>query len=239
MVSQYLPSDKLNAPDAAPSELNLTILAYLDFLLVADAILQWWTVHQAAQRIQHLWDAIIGKHGYLVNIVKAAIAFAIEASPQVANKDLRSFVEAHGLAMETGLVPEARKIVYQEIDKSSCGSVCFRNAVRETAVEALIQYLTGFSQAVKSFMKEGNLFICRRPKDMTQHIFCALFCLLPKIRASDRETYILAINQLTTTSGIQTHTFIKCSLQCGNKAPVASPLPVFVVNGKAVFGRSF
>ena len=49
MVPQYLSADELNAPDTAPSELDLTVLTYFDFLLVIDAMLKWWTVHQTTQ----------------------------------------------------------------------------------------------------------------------------------------------------------------------------------------------
>lgn len=119
MLPQDLSLDQLDAPDAAASKLDFTVLTRSDLLLLTDATIQWRTVQQTSERIEHLRNAIVGKHGDLVDVMKMTIAFTIEAGPQISYQDLRSLVEADQLAVEVILISKAREIVYQKVDQSS------------------------------------------------------------------------------------------------------------------------
>lgn len=93
MLPQDLSPNQLDTPDAAASKLDFTVLTRGDLLLVTDATIEWRTVQQTSERIEHLRNAIVGKHGDLVDVMKTTITFAIEAGPQISNQDLRSLVE--------------------------------------------------------------------------------------------------------------------------------------------------
>lgn len=194
MLPQDLSPDQLDAPDAAASKLDFTVLTRGDLLLLTNATIQWRTVQQTSERIEHLRNAIVGKHGDLVDVMKTTIAFTIEAGPQISYQDLRSLVEADQLAVEVILISKAREIVYQKVNQSSSRAVCFGYAVCEAAIEALVEHLARFSQTTQALFQEWNLFICSGSKDMAQHILRAFLFILPEVRRSDWDTYILVIN---------------------------------------------
>jgi len=150
MLPQDLSPDQLDAPDAAASKLDFTVLTRGDLLLLTDATIQWRTVQQTSERIEHLRNAIVGKHGDLVDVMKTTIAFTIEAGPQISYQDLRSLVEADQLAVEVILISKAREIVYQKVNQSSSRAVCFGYAVCEAAIEALVEHLARFSQTTQA-----------------------------------------------------------------------------------------
>lgn len=70
--------------------------------------------------MEHLWYSIVCEHCDFVDVVEFAIAFALEACPQIGNEDLRSFVEAHRLAFETSLVLKAGEVVDDEVHQRGC-----------------------------------------------------------------------------------------------------------------------
>lgn len=168
MLPQNLPPDQFNTPDATSPELNLAIFTASDLPLAADATIQRWTVLQASERVQHLWNTIVGKHGDFVDIIKATVTFTIEAGPQVPDQNLSPFVEADCFALEANLVSEAWEILNQQVDQCSCGAVCFSYAVCEAAAKACVEHLASFAKAAEPLLEERDLFLCRRSKDVSQ-----------------------------------------------------------------------
>ena len=83
VLAHNFPPQQLDAPNTAPTQLNLPWMAAVNGLLLPDVRLQRWTVLEAAERVEHLRDAIVCEHGNLVDVVEGAVAFAFEASPEV------------------------------------------------------------------------------------------------------------------------------------------------------------
>jgi hypothetical protein len=82
-----------------------------------------------------LRNPIISKHGYLVYIVKLPVVEAVEACPQISHEDLGALEDPDGLAaLEPHFVPEALKIIGQDVDQSRCRLVCRFYAVQEAAI---------------------------------------------------------------------------------------------------------
>lgn len=73
------------------SKLNLPLMSRLNQLSLQNPAIQRRTVRHATQRMQHLRDTVIGKHGNLVNVIEVSVGFASEASPKICHKDLCSF----------------------------------------------------------------------------------------------------------------------------------------------------
>jgi hypothetical protein len=209
MLPQNLSPYQFDAPDATSPKLNLTVLTAGYLLLAADATMQRRTVLQASERVQHLWNAIIGEHGDFVNVRKSTIAFTIEAGPQVPDQDLSPLVEADCFALEAYIVFEAGEVLHQQVDQGSCRAVCFGYAVCEAAAKAFVKHLAGFAKAAESLLEERNHFIRSRAKDVSQQIFCEFVPILPEVRTSDWDPYILAINQLATIMRFQPRTLFK------------------------------
>ena len=139
VLTPNLPPQKLDAPDAASAQLDLPRVAALDDLLPADVRLQRGTVLQAAERVEHLRDPVVGEHGDPVDVVEAAEAVALEAGPEVRDEDLRALVEADGGAAEGVAVVEAGEVVGDEVDEGGGRPVGLRDAGGEGAVEAVAE----------------------------------------------------------------------------------------------------
>lgn len=108
MLPFNLLPQQLDAPDTAAADLDLHVLARGELVAPRDPRLQPRRVPQAAQRLQHLRDAVVGEHGEraVVNVRECAVGGAVEAGPQVGDHDLGPFVQLHGLAVEHGRVAE-------------------------------------------------------------------------------------------------------------------------------------
>jgi len=70
--------------------------------------------------------------------VEIAIAFALEAGPQVRDEDLGALVEAHLAPLEGHLVPEAGEVLCEQVDERRSGVVRLVDAVGEARVESLV-----------------------------------------------------------------------------------------------------
>lgn len=102
--------DQFHAPYTVSSQFNLAVLAAFDIAQPSDPALERRRIHDTAKRVKHLRDAVISEDGECLNIVKPAIAFSIEAGPQICNEYLCSFVESYTLSMKAVLVAEAWKV---------------------------------------------------------------------------------------------------------------------------------
>lgn len=127
-----LPPQQLHAPDAAPPQLDLPRVTAVDGLPLPDVRLQRRTVLEAAERVEHLRDPVVGEHGDLVDVVEAAGALAVEAGPEVGDEDLRALVQADGVAFVGVAVVEAGEVVDEEVDEGGGGSFAFFNAGGES-----------------------------------------------------------------------------------------------------------
>ena len=65
------------------------------------------------------------------------MALAFEASPQICDEDLSSFVKAYFLAFEIMPVVEAREIVHDEVYQSSRRTIGFSYTSEKATVEPL------------------------------------------------------------------------------------------------------
>ena len=78
------------------------------------------------------------KHGDLVNVLKAAVSFTFEASPEVSHKDLGALVEVYGFAFKSCLVTETGEAIDKGANKRSSGACCFFDTGREATFKMLI-----------------------------------------------------------------------------------------------------
>ena len=135
VLTPNLPPQQLDAPDAAPPQLDLPRVPALNHLFLADVGLQRRTVLQAAERVEDLRDAVVGEHGDLVDVVEGAEAGALEAGPEVRHEDLGAFVEADGGVFVAVAVVEAGEVVDDEVDERGGGSFASVDAGGEFAIE--------------------------------------------------------------------------------------------------------
>ena len=94
MLPPNLPPQKLNAPDAASSQLDLPRVTAIDQFLPPDVRLQRRAVLEAAEGVENLGDAVVCEHCDLIDVVEGAVALALEAGPEVRDEDLGALVEA-------------------------------------------------------------------------------------------------------------------------------------------------
>lgn len=132
-----LPPQELHAPDAAPPQLDLPRVTALDAPPLPDVRLQRRAVLQAAERVEHLRDAVVGEHGDVVDVVEAAGAVAVEAGPEVRDEDLRALVKADGVAIVAVTVVEAGEVVDEEVDEGGGGVLGLLDAGCEAAVKVV------------------------------------------------------------------------------------------------------
>lgn len=78
------------------------------------------------------------KHSDLIYVVEIAIAFALEAGPQVRDQDLGALVKTHPAPLEDRLVPEAGEVLCEQVDERCGGVVRVVDAVGEARVELLV-----------------------------------------------------------------------------------------------------
>lgn len=104
MVALDFTPDQLDAPDAAScisnylasesiggsgnetwltSKLHLVLASTFDGFLPRYQRLQGRAISNAAERGQYLRDAVIGEHGDFIDVPESAVAFSIEATPNV------------------------------------------------------------------------------------------------------------------------------------------------------------
>ena len=83
VLTLNLPPKKLDAPDAASSQLDLPRVTAINGFLLPDVRLERRTVLEAAERVEHLRDPIVCEHGDLIDVVEVAKAFAFEAGPEI------------------------------------------------------------------------------------------------------------------------------------------------------------
>ena len=137
MLPPNLPPQKLHAPDAAASQLDLPRVTALNRLLPPDVRLQQRAVLEAAERVEHLRDPVVGEYGDVINVVEAAEAPALEAGPEVCDQDLGALVEADEGALVFVAVVEAGEVVDEEVDEVRGGAVGSLDAGREGALETV------------------------------------------------------------------------------------------------------
>lgn len=87
--------------------------------------------------MKYLWDPIVCEHCDLVDIVEFSKVLAVEAGPEIRDKDLSALVQPHLLAVEDCLVAEAGEILGEEVDEACCGVVDAVDAVCEAAAKFL------------------------------------------------------------------------------------------------------
>ena len=150
MLTANLPPQQLDAPHAAPAQLDLPRMPARNHFLLADVRFQRRAVLEAAERVEDLGDAVVGEHGYLVDVVEVAEGGALEAGPEVGDEDLGALVEADGGVFFFVLVAvvEAGEVVDEEVDEGGGGSVGLVDAGGEFAVETVSEDVAGFSEAV-------------------------------------------------------------------------------------------
>lgn len=78
------------------------------------------------------------KHGDLVNVVKLAKSFTVEASPQIRHENLCSFVKANPAPIEDSFVTETCKMLGEQIDQASSRVVGAIDEVGKTASKLLV-----------------------------------------------------------------------------------------------------
>jgi hypothetical protein len=87
--------------------------------------------------MQHLGDAVVRKHGDLVDIVKLAVSLAVKSGPKVGDEDLRALQKPDFLAFKLGLVPEAGEPLGEQVDQPSSRVLCIFDQDTDAAVEFL------------------------------------------------------------------------------------------------------
>ena len=137
VLALNLPPQQLDAPDAAPAQLDLPRVTAVDALPLPDVRLQRRTVLEAAERVEHLRDPVVGEHGDLVDVVEVAGALAVEAGPEVGDEDLGALVQADGGGFVGVAVVEAGEVVDEEVDEGGGGSFGFFDASGESSVKAV------------------------------------------------------------------------------------------------------
>ena len=145
VLSLNLPPQKLDAPDAAPAQLDLPGVTALDDLLPPDVRLQRRTVLEAAEGVEHLGNPVVCEHGDVVDVVEVAVAFALEAGPEVGDEDLGALVEADRAGFVVVAVVEAGEVVHEEVDEGGGGSFAFLDACGEGSAKPIFQYVARLS----------------------------------------------------------------------------------------------
>ena len=123
MLPPNLPPQKLNAPDAAPPQLDLPRVTARNRPLLPDVRFQRRAVLEAAERAEHLRDPVVREHGDVIDVVEAAEALALEAGPEVGDQDLGALVEADEGALVFVTVVEAGEVVDEEVDEGGGGAL--------------------------------------------------------------------------------------------------------------------
>ena len=137
MLPLNLPPQKLNAPDAAASQLDLPRVTAVNRLLPPDVGFQRRAVLEAAEGMEHLGDSVVGEHGDMIDVVEGAEALAFEAGPEVGYQDLGALVEADDGALVFVAVVQAGEVVDEEVDEGGGGAFGSFNAGGESALEVI------------------------------------------------------------------------------------------------------
>ena len=145
MLPLDLPLQKLNAPDAAPSQLNLPRVTAVNHFLLPDVRFQWRAVLEAAEGVEHLGNPVVREHGDLINVVEVAEALALEAGPEVGYQDLCALVETDDGVLVFVTVVQAGKVVDEEVDEGGGGAFGLRNARRKLSFKAVPQDVASLS----------------------------------------------------------------------------------------------
>ena len=137
MLPLDLPPQKLNAPDAAPSQLDLPRVTAVNRFLLPDVGFQRRAVLKAAEGVEHLRDPVVCEHGDLINVVEVAEALALEAGPEVGYQDLGALVETDDGALVFVTVVQAGEVVDEEVDEGGGGAFGLLNAGGESPLETV------------------------------------------------------------------------------------------------------
>ena len=122
MLPLDLPPQKLNAPDAASSQLDLPRVTAVNHFLLPDVRFQRRAVLEAAEGVEHLGDPVVREHGDLIDVVEIAEALAFEAGPKVGYQDLGALVETDDGVLVFVTVVQAGKAVDEEVDEGGGGA---------------------------------------------------------------------------------------------------------------------
>ena len=137
MLPPNLPPQKLNAPDAAPSQLNLPRVTAVNHLLLPDVRVQRGAVLEAAEGVEHLWDPVVCEHRDLIDVVEVAKALTFEAGPEVGDQDLGALVETDDGALVFVTVVQAGEVVDEEVDEGGGGAFGSLDAGGEGPMKAI------------------------------------------------------------------------------------------------------
>jgi hypothetical protein len=119
-----LPPQKFDAPDTAAPDLDLHVLTRIQLGAAGNPRLQAWRIPQTVERLQHLRDTVVGKHGQgSVDVVEGAVRGPVETGPEIGDHDLCALVQLNLLAVEDGGVAEVRKALDQEVHERRRGVV--------------------------------------------------------------------------------------------------------------------
>ena len=77
------------------------------------------------------------KHCDLVNVGEEAVAFTLEAGPQICNENLRTFMEVNCLIFEVMGVIETWKFLGKKIYDNSCRAICFLQKIDKASIKLL------------------------------------------------------------------------------------------------------
>jgi len=108
-----------------PSLQDITQTSQLDFprmatfyqLLLANGIIQEWTIPKTSKTIQNLRYPVIRKNGDFVNVIKLTKPLALKRRPQISNTDLSPFEKPHTLPIfEPKNVIKAGEVLCKEVD---------------------------------------------------------------------------------------------------------------------------
>lgn len=135
MLPLNLSPQKLNAPDAAPSQLDLPRVTAVNRFLLPDVRFQWGAVLEAAKGVEHLRDPVVCEHSNLIDVVEVAITLTLEAGPEVGYQDLGALVETDDGALVFVTVVQAGEIVDEEIDEGGGGAFGSLDAGGERPLE--------------------------------------------------------------------------------------------------------
>lgn len=117
-------SQKFDAPDTAAPDFDLHILTSSKLVAPGDPRFQAWRIPQAVERLQHLWNTIVGKHGQgVVDVVESTVRGTVEAGPEIGDHDLCALVQLNLLAVEDAGVAEIREVLDQEVHERRRGVV--------------------------------------------------------------------------------------------------------------------
>jgi hypothetical protein len=85
-------------------------------LLLANGIIQEWTIPKTSKTIQNLRYPVIWKNGDFVNVIKLTKPLALKRRPQISNTDLSPFEKPHALPIfETKNVIKAGEVLCKEV----------------------------------------------------------------------------------------------------------------------------